>query len=1061
MGNTTTRESFQVGSSTGLLQAVGGKPIPCPPGTYGGTTGQSTNTCNGKCSAGYYCTQASTSPTQNECPAGYYCLEGTGDPLSQNPPAPCIAGTTSGLRATSCTACGDGTSSVPAGQCTPCLANTYSVNACGAAIASAAAAAPLSPIISPVGPTNTAPPDVQLWFDGNDPSGNGNTLGNGESINTWADKSGNARNATASGGPTPVFTTNVANGLGAVRLIKQPSNAAKFMATFPRGTFSAASQIFIVTENQDTTFGNQSTDTCMYGTNLSSISFGLHSMLDLWDCYRSFSNHQQSSKTSTNMIKNTINMWQALLTQNTSPTSYNEWRNGASVPITDQPQNASGFRSAAQDPNISDGVVYIGGADHDNIGWTGYIHEVVLYNRKLSDAERATIEGYLAWKWGFQASLPTGHAYKSTSPGIDRLTSPPFKPLGLTATVSSAGIVVNWTAGNGGTSYSISISSNTNQYTGQITANNATTGTVAGVKAGDVYNILVTANNQFGSTPSDSIIITIPNITVTTIAGSIGSGTTAIDGLNGAAFMYKPMAIVANSCGSLFVAEYGNNYIRKIYLQPQTSSAGPASSSTYSVPNIVTTFAGTGAAGFINSGSSTTPSFNLPQGLAIDSADTLYVADTYNHSIRKITPQGIVTTLAGSGNAGSTNATGAAASFRYPTGVAVDSAGNVYVADKDNHLIRKITSAGVVSTLAGSGIAGSTDGTGINASFNGPWSLATDSTGNIFVTDTNNQTIRRITPAGVVTTIAGTAGSAGTTNGVGACARFNTPVSLAFDSNGSLYVCERVSNLIRKIAFTTPSSGSAPTACIVSEKSIVATVTTIAGTGVAGYTNGISLASQFNSPYGICFDSTGVLYVADTTNNVIRGITILPAAQKAQPSSCATLCNPCCPGTLSSVGASSCSSYPGYIINTSRVPYFVNRGFYQNDSNATWAGYFTSGLPTGLPGNMVLTATGQFPTCTLHLFPGWIAFGYLNKNPVSKMVLDTTPYTGSSTIRATTYVLVILSQSEVSYTTGSTTGSLGSRGSTIAVSVPNVLSRGSGLATTLPLFLCGNGSASC
>lgn len=1057
MGNTTTRESFQVGSS--LTQAVGGKPIPCPPGTYGGSTGQSTNQCSGKCSAGYYCTQASTSPTQNECPPGYYCLEGTGDPLSQNPPTPCIAGTTSGPRATSCTACGDGTSSVPGGQCTPCLANTYSVNACGAAAASAAATAALSPIISPAGPTKSAPPDVQLWFDGNDPAGNGNTLGNGESINTWADKSGNARNATATGGPTPVFTTNVANGLGAIRLRREPSNAAKFRANFPPGTFSAAYQIFIVTENQDTTFGNQDTDTCMYGTNLSSISFGLHSMLDLWDCYRSFSNHQQSSKTSTNMLQNRINMWQGLLTQNTSPTSYTEWRNGTSVPITDQPQNASGFKRISEDSNISDGTVYIGGADHDNIGWTGYIHEVVVYNRKLSDAERTMVEGYLAWKWGFQAYLATGHPYKLTSPGIERLTSPPFKPLGLTATISSAGIIVNWTAGNGGTSYSISISSNTNEYRAQITGNNATTGTVAGVKAGDVYNILVTATNQFGSTPSDSIIMTIPNITVSTIAGSIGSTTAAIDGLNGAAFISKPMGIVADSCGSLFVAEYGNNYIRKIYLQPQNSSTSSASSTTYPVANIVTTFAGTGAPGFVNSGSTTTASFNLPQGLAIDSTDTLYVADTYNHSIRKITPQGVVTTLAGSGNAGMANGTGAAASFRYPTGVAVDSARNVYVTDKDNHLIRKITPAGVVSTLAGSGSAGSTDGTGASATFNGPWSLATDSTGNVFVTDTNNHTIRRITPAGVVTTIAGTGGMTGTTNGVGACARFNSPVSLAFDSNGSLYVCERFGNLIRKIAFTTPSSASVPAACVVSEISMIATVTTIAGTGVAGYGNGISLASQFNAPYGICFDSTGVLYVADSTNNVIRGITILPAAQKAQPSSCATLCNPCCAGTLSSVGASSCSPYPGYIINTSRVPYFVNRGFYQNDTNGTWAGYFTSALPVGLPGNMVLTATGQFPTCTLHLFPGWIAFGYLNKNPVNKMVLDPTPYTGSSTIRSTTYVLVILSQSEVSYTTGTTTESMGSRGNSVAV--PNVLSRGSGLPTALPLFVCGNGSASC
>src|SRR5207302_1125096 len=152
--------------------------------------------------------------------------------------------------------------------------------------------------------------------------------------------------------------------------------------------------------------------------------------------------------------------------------------------------------------------------------------------------------------------------------------------------------------------------------------------------------------------------------------------------------------------------------------------------------------------------------FNTPFGVATDSAGNVYVADTFNNTIRKITPAGVVTTLAGTaGVAGSTDATGAAARFTSPESVATDSAGNVYVADTGNNTIRKITPAGVVTTLAGTaGVVGSTDAIGAAASFGFPNGVATDSAGNVYVADTLNSTIRKITPAGVVTTLAGTAG---------------------------------------------------------------------------------------------------------------------------------------------------------------------------------------------------------------------------------------------------------------------------------------------------------------
>src|SRR5437660_2528365 len=166
-------------------------------------------------------------------------------------------------------------------------------------------------------------------------------------------------------------------------------------------------------------------------------------------------------------------------------------------------------------------------------------------------------------------------------------------------------------------------------------------------------------------------------------------------------------------------------------------------------------------------GSGAAAQFNRPQSVAVDSAGNVYVADTTNRTIRKITPAGAVSTLAGSpGVAGIADGSGAAASFGWPTGVATDSAGNVYVADFLYNTIRKITPEGVVSTLAGKPAAtGSADGTGAAARFNGPGGVATDSAGNVYVADTDNSTIRKITPAGVVSTLAGTAGVRGSAGG--------------------------------------------------------------------------------------------------------------------------------------------------------------------------------------------------------------------------------------------------------------------------------------------------------
>jgi hypothetical protein len=184
----------------------------------------------------------------------------------------------------------------------------------------------------------------------------------------------------------------------------------------------------------------------------------------------------------------------------------------------------------------------------------------------------------------------------------------------------------------------------------------------------------------------------------------------------------------------------------------------------------------------------------------VDSAGNIYVADTVNDTIRKITSAGNVTTLAGSaGQIGSTDGTGSAARFYYPRSVAVDTAGNVYAAEFYNHTIRKITPDGQVTTLAGSaGQSGSADGTGSAARFYQPQGVAVDSDGNVYVADTGNDTIRMITPAGDVTTLAGSVGQSGGADGIGSAARFNLPQGVAVDSAGNVYVADTYNNRITK-----------------------------------------------------------------------------------------------------------------------------------------------------------------------------------------------------------------------------------------------------------------------
>src|SRR5438874_3968497 len=278
--------------------------------------------------------------------------------------------------------------------------------------------------------------------------------------------------------------------------------------------------------------------------------------------------------------------------------------------------------------------------------------------------------------------------------------------------------------------------------------------------------------------------------------------------------------------------------------------------STYE-PYSFTTFAGLPPGSADGTGSAAR--FNSPAGVAVDSAGNTYVADTVNSTIRKITPAGVVTTFAGlAGSTGSANGTGSAARFNGPVAVTIDNIGNIFVADTNNHTIRKITPARVVSTFAGlAGNDGSANGTGSTARFTFPSALAVDSANNIYVADTDNSTIRKITPARVVSTFAGSAGSIGTADGTGSAARFNFPAGVVVDraGAGNIYVGDTSNFTIRQI---TPAG----------------VVTTLAGSpGMRGGTNGTGSAARFELPEGMAVDSAGNIYVADTDASTIRKIT--------------------------------------------------------------------------------------------------------------------------------------------------------------------------------------------
>lgn len=317
-------------------------------------------------------------------------------------------------------------------------------------------------------------------------------------------------------------------------------------------------------------------------------------------------------------------------------------------------------------------------------------------------------------------------------------------------------------------------------------------------------------------------------------AGDVTAG--SVDGTLAESRLRSPEGVEVDAAGNLIITDRGNNRIRKV-----------------SLTGVMSTVAGADAAGFVN-GAAAAARFKLPWKSTVDAAGNIIVADRDNNCIRKITPAGEVSTIAGSGTAGFADGSATTAMFNQPLDVAADAAGNIYVADNLNHRIRKITPQGVVSTLAGDGTGAFANGTGTAAKLKNPTGLAIDKDGNLIIADRLNHRLRKITLSdGAVTSIAGD-GVSGYKDGEAGAARFADPYGVAVDGNGNIIIADLNNNKVRKVAG--------------------GIVSTLAGTS-KGFLDGPGTSAQLNQPTDVCVDANGNVYVADLGNNCIRKISLV------------------------------------------------------------------------------------------------------------------------------------------------------------------------------------------
>ncbi len=342
-----------------------------------------------------------------------------------------------------------------------------------------------------------------------------------------------------------------------------------------------------------------------------------------------------------------------------------------------------------------------------------------------------------------------------------------------------------------------------------------------------------------------------PNGTITTVAGSGFTGFSGDGGPARSAALDAPQGIAVDAAGALYIADSGNERVRKVAPDGTITTVagngsfrfsgdgGPATSASLYLSNLVTT---------------------IPNGLAVDAAGNLLIADVLGERVRKVSPNGLITTVAGTGIRGYSGDGGPAtnASLNNPSGLAVAADGTLYIADLTNQRIRKITPDGTISTVAGRGVAGFSGdgGPATGASINGPLGLALDASGNLYFADQINHRIRRVTPGGTIDTVAGTGvGGFSGDGGPARSAALNFPVAVALDALGNLYITDLFNLRIRKV-----DAGG--------------TISTLAGNGVSGSSGdgGPATSASLRNPNFLALDAVGNLYIADSGNNRVRRV---------------------------------------------------------------------------------------------------------------------------------------------------------------------------------------------
>jgi sugar lactone lactonase YvrE len=490
------------------------------------------------------------------------------------------------------------------------------------------------------------------------------------------------------------------------------------------------------------------------------------------------------------------------------------------------------------------------------------------------------------------ATLSNGTASFTTTPnyGVHELTAS-YTTAGMFASSSTAG------AGLGRTSIIATVAGNGSGDGAQASAS------CLSDPGGDALD---SAGDLFIADSGDNRVREVNHTTgvITTVAGDGTAGFSGDNGQTTAAMLDAPTAVALDSAGNLYIADTGNQRIRKVNL-----STG-----------VITTVAGDGVGGYGGDNvQATATDLYDPQGVAVDSSGNLYIADTYNDRIRKVKlSTGIITTVGGMGSAGY-NGDGIAATIAAlydPTGVAVDASGNFYIADSLNNRIRKVTiSSGLITTVAGSAAAGygGDGGAATAAVLNDPRGIAVDATGDLFIADYANARIREVyASTAKIATVAGS-GSAGYSGDGGAAtaAAISKPQGVAVDAAGNLYIADSGNNRVREVSHASATiatfaggflgDGGAATAAILAAPADAAVdssgdifiadtndnrvrevnratgaITTVAGNGGAGYggDNGQATAAMLDAPDAVALDSAGNLYIADSGNNRVREVNL-------------------------------------------------------------------------------------------------------------------------------------------------------------------------------------------